>query len=80
VNWKDPAWVELHLRGKLIAQALHGLSDMPARELVALRRACAQVTTTNCGWDAYMLAPMLKKEIDSEFYRRRIRRNLKKSR
>jgi hypothetical protein len=74
VRYENPAWMELHRRGNLVGQALTGLMTMPANELVALRHACAQVTTTNCGWDAYLIAPLLKKEIDTEFYRRRMAR------
>ena len=79
MNWKNPAWKELHLRGSLLAKALSELGKMKASELVALRHACAQVSKTNCGWGAYLLAPMLEKEIAVEFRMRKVARERKRN-
>lgn len=68
------AWKELNKRAENLHPALTGLEDMPTFELRALQAVCTRVTGTNCSWVAFLLAPLLEREITGEFRRRAARR------
>lgn len=68
------AWKELNKRADNLYPALTGLENMPTDELRALQAVCTRVTGTNCSWVAFLLAPILEREITGEFRRRAARR------
>lgn len=76
---RSKAWKELSKRGDHLYPALTGLEEMPTDELRALLAVCSRVSTTNCSWVAYRLAPLLEREIKAEFYRRRCNREAKRT-
>lgn len=74
---RSKAWKELTKRANNLYPALCELADMPTNELRALRAVCERVSSTNCSWVAFLLAPLLKREIDGEFLRRSYARERK---
>lgn len=71
---KSKAWKDLSKRADKLYLALCGLEKLPTNELKALQAVCRRVSQTNCSWLAFLLAPVLDREITGEFMRRKAKR------
>lgn len=75
---RSKAWKELSKRAEHLYPALCNLEDMSTDELRALQAVCKRVSGTNCSWTAFLLAPILDREITGEFRRRKANRERKR--
>jgi hypothetical protein len=57
-----------------------GLFGMPSKDLQKLRSAAKRLTSSNCWWAAYRMAPHLIHEIDQQLSIRRVVRKKKQPR
>jgi len=71
---RSKAWKALDKRAHNLYPALCGLDSLSTDELRGLRVVCTKVNPTNCSWVTYLLAPLLAREINSEFMRRAAKR------
>lgn len=75
---RSKAWKELSKRADHLYPALSNLEDLSTDELRALQAVCRRVSGTNCSWVAFILAPILDREITGEFRRRKAKRDQKR--
>jgi hypothetical protein len=60
---KSTAKAEIAKRSAHLINAICYLETIPDDELLDMLKHCQSLTTTNCGWSEYALAPLLIKEI-----------------